>query len=151
MRTPGTGALGLSQVVDSQRQHGYEDEDEETKYEDQRPVRALLGYRTAPRALLLAPALRSIARYPAVVAHGLLALPEGLRDELGAEALGKGEEPMGNNRWVPSNQGEPSGQEKGSRRSPVPERSSNRSLVLVLGLFALVLVAVLALAIYTLR
>ena len=58
---------------------------------------------------------------------------------------------MGNNRRVPSNRAERRRQEKGSRRSPVPEQSSNRSLVLVLGLFVLVLVAVLALAIYNLR
>ena len=58
---------------------------------------------------------------------------------------------MGNNRRVPSNRAARRRQEKGTRRSPAPEEGSNRSLVLILGLFVLVLVAVLALSIYSLR
>ena len=57
---------------------------------------------------------------------------------------------MGNNR-VPSNRAKRRRQERGSRRNTAPEQGSNRSLIFSLGLFLLVVLAVLALAIYNLR
>lgn len=55
---------------------------------------------------------------------------------------------MGYNRRVPRNRATRRRLEKTSRNHPAPQRGSNRTLFLVLGLFALAVVAFLALSIY---
>ena len=58
---------------------------------------------------------------------------------------------MGYNRRTPRNRATRRRLEKSYRQRPEPQRGSNRTLLLVLGLFVLMLIAVLTLVIYNLR
>ena len=58
---------------------------------------------------------------------------------------------MGYNRRVPRNRAARRRLEKNPRNRPAPQQGSNRTLLLVLGLFVLAVVALLALGIYSVR
>ncbi len=58
---------------------------------------------------------------------------------------------MGYNRRTPRNRATRRRLEKSYRRRPAPRQGSNRTVFLILGLFLLVLVAVLGLTLYALR